>query len=388
MLLTSLNGASFPQQHAYVEQALAAARRAGSREQEAFILFDSWYYYGTVGQWQTGLKNLLEALELWRELGNIPLLSETHARLEYVNWFLGEYDRALAYGEEGFRLAKHSNNIEAQAINLSAMGMIYIDLGELQRGLDVMQEAVALGLQGEVVTAVGGTQADLGWAYGWLGRSPQESIEPVAKAVTWFDERMSHISGFALAPLARLYLLIGDADQARKTLEKLVSYQEQRRRVGFVTSIWVATGLAEIELALRDDRPNEALEIAESLRAVMEKDGVRYLLADVILLTADCLTQIGRVDEAASALDAAENVARSIGSRRILWEIIACKGDLARARGEQDAAEECYRLSRQMIEEMADTLESPELRMSFRQRAAARLPGISYWSESKLKREV
>lgn len=374
MLLSSLNGAAISEQRAYVEQALAVAREAGLREQEAFTLFDSWYHFGSADEWQTAKQHLLAATVLWRDLGNIPLLAETYARLKYTTWFLGEYDQAIEYAEEGYRLARLSHNVEAQAINRSGEGVICIDRGELQRGLDLMEEAVALGHEAEVITAIGGTQAELGYVYGWLGRPPEECIRLAEDAADWLEQRMEQIAGFALAPLSRLYLLLGDIGRANQTLRKLGSFHGQRRHIGFVASIWVATGLVESGVALATGQADIALSVAVDLRATMEKAGVNYLLADVILLEARSLRRLGQVGEAMRAVETAESVARTIGSRRILWEILGLKGELAGAAGDREAAAANNRLARRIVEEMASTLTSPEIQASFRQRAVALLP--------------
>lgn len=372
MLLTSLNGMAVEQRRAYVDEALSAARAAGAREQEAYILFDSWYYYGSVDDWHTAEKHLVEVLPLWQEFGNIPLLSETYARLKYTAWFLGEYERALAYAAEGYRLAKLSRNLEAQAISLSGEGSIHIDRGDLGHGLSVMEEAVRLGREANVVTAVGGTQADLGWVYGWLGLAREKGIPLAESARVWLEERMPQVAGFALAPLARLQLLAGNNEQARETLTKLGTFRDQHRQTGFVASIWVQTGLAEGELALRAGKPAEALATANALRSLMEAAGVRYLLADVILLSVDALCLLEELDEAGRLLAEAEAVAWAVGSQRILWEILALKAQFARRQGHKAAADSHRREAYQIVVDMAATLPL-ELQPSFRRRAAIRL---------------
>lgn len=372
MLLTSLNKGIIAEQRSYVDEALRAARAAGSREQEAYILFDSWYHYGGAGAWRTGERHLLEVLGLWRELGNMPLLAETYARLKYTAWFLGEYDRALGYSAEGYRLAGLSHNLEAQAIALSGEGMIHVDRGDLGRGLAVMEEAVRLGREVDVVTAVGGTQADLGWTYGWLGLAREKGIPLAESAAAWLEERMGHVAGFALAPLARLHLLAGDMEPARRTIAKLGTFRDQHRQIGFVASIWIQTGLVESELWLRAGRPDEALATAGAVRSLMEAGGVRYLLPDVILLTVVALRRLGKHDESSRALTEAVSVAQAIGSRRILWEVLALAAQFARRQNDETTADKYLREAEHAIAEMVATL-PPDLQGPFRQRTTARL---------------
>lgn len=383
MLLTSLNADAFPERLSYVEQALAAARQAGLPEQEALILFDSWYEYGLIGEWRRAEEHLLQAIDLFRELDNKPLLAETYARLKYVNWFLGEYDRAIAFAAEGYRIAKLSNNIEAQSISLSGEGLIHIDRGDLQRGLDVMEEAVRLGHEADVITSLGGTQAELGLVYARLGKPVAEGIALAENAAMWLEQHMAQVAGFAHAPLARLYLLADDRERARLSLVKLGSFSEQYRKTGFVVSIWIQTGLAEIELALLDGRPRQALATADALRSLMESDGVRYLLADVMLAGAKALIRLERGDEAFALLEAAEQRARAIGSRRALWEILVLSARLSEEKGDRTVADARRVEAAQIVNAMAGTLTSVEMSASFRRWTTERTEQLSNLKEVK-----
>jgi tetratricopeptide (TPR) repeat protein len=363
LLATSLSDDDPAVGRDYGERALAIARAGDHKELTAFILFDLWYAYGGLGDWNRAIEPLLEARELWRELDNLPLLAETHTRLHYSALFLGDYEQSLAYAQEANRLSRLSNNLESQAISLSAVGHIYLDRGELQRGLNLMREALAFGEQAQVVTALGGTRAELGWAYGWLG-DPARGIALAEAADEWIAAHIPNVRGWALGPLARLLIRTNELERAGAILDELGSYRAQMRRLGFVVSIWVTAGLAQIELALARNRPDEALAVAEALRADLQQRRLRFLLPDVVLLQAEALLALGRTEQAGRTLRTAERTARELNARRVLWVILDRLGEVEQRRGNA-AAEEYRDQAWEIVQSLAGSLDEPELRATF-----------------------
>lgn len=381
LLLASVGAVRFPNVQGLVDDGLAIARAAGLKEQEALFLFDSWYYYGTTGQWEKGRDNLTLALGLWRELDNMPLLSETYGRMSFTDWYLANYDQALSHSAAGVDIARKSHNAEAHSVSLSSSAPILFDRGELQQALEAMEEAVALGHSIGGVTAIAGTQAELGYLKAWLGDPSNEGLALATQAHEWVSQRMAQITGFALVPLARIHLLQGEIDQAQAAIDRLISVRHQQQSVGFIAHVWIGCSVVSSEAALREGKPQEALAIARSAREDMEAAGLRYFLPDLQLLEAQALFDLGRTVEGTAALWAAEQSAQSIGSRRSLWEIYAVWAAAEAAQGNDEAANAYGQAAWQVIETMVATLESPAYRASLRRQVVARRPVLSQYSD-------
>jgi tetratricopeptide (TPR) repeat protein len=315
-------------------------------------------------------------------LNNRPLLAESYGRLSYTCWFLGEYDQALAYSAEGARIAQESKNAEAQSICLSSVGPVLFDRGDLQKALEAMEEATALGYSVDAVTAVGGTQAELGFLRVWLGAPVSEGMALAIQARDWLEQRIAQVIGFALVPLARMYLLAGDLDATQATLAELGTVAYQQHRVGFIAHVWIGFCLVAAELSLRKGQPAEALTTAQSARADMDRAGLRYFLPDIQLLETEALASLGRADEALVAAGVAEQTAVMLGSQRILWEILAVQAELTATQGDAEAAATYGRRAWQVVDQMAATLDAADMRDSFRRQVIRRRPVLGYYSLS------
>src|SRR5262249_41367541 len=104
MLLGNLSGGDVAERTEYGEQALALARELGLDELLAFILVDMWYTYGGSGDWPRALSSLQESTELWKRLGNFPMLSESLNRTAITWMFIGDFAQGQAIGEEALHV--------------------------------------------------------------------------------------------------------------------------------------------------------------------------------------------------------------------------------------------------------------------------------------------
>jgi tetratricopeptide (TPR) repeat protein len=371
MLLNTFTGGDVDERRALGEKSVELARALDLREQLAFSLLDVWYAYGGAGEWESAINVNREAELLWRELGNVPMLAETLMRMSYSYTVTGRYEEARHYADEALRLGQLSNNLESQAISRSIVGVTYLDRGEIEQGLSIMEEAVRLGEQVGSVTALGGARSDMGWVYGWLG-NPVRGLEIAQTAVDWLKAHVPLVSAWAMASYARLLVQMGRLDEATSAMAETGSYQAQQKRAGFMPFLWVRTGLAEAELAIAQERYAEGVSIMENLASDMERAGVKYLLSDVHYTRACALLALKRIDEAERSLAQAHTEATALGSRRVLWAIHAAMGEVAAARGLPAEAENHYQTARQIVYEIANHIDRPELRTSFLQRPDVR----------------
>lgn len=162
VILSAYTGGDRETRLHYAQQALALARQLDLPEQLAFTLHDAFYAYAGSGQWQHARAALCEARELWQELGNLPMLSETLMRLHWVYLVTGDYAQAVVFAEEAFRLGQESNNLDTQALSHFMIGFVHWERGAIAQALAVMEEDIGVAATVNSLTPLTGTQADLG----------------------------------------------------------------------------------------------------------------------------------------------------------------------------------------------------------------------------------
>jgi tetratricopeptide (TPR) repeat protein len=116
-----------------------------------------------------------------------------------------------------------------------------------------------------------------------------------------------------------------------------------------------------------------ALEIIERLIASAPSLPPGGVITFLWKLKGETLAAMGRVDEAASLLNAAEENARALEERFLLWRIHASLRRLYVAMNDQEAARKEYSAGRELIGELAATLSDEALKESFLQGAYSML---------------
>jgi len=84
---------------------LAIAREIDLREQLAYTLNDLQGSYFATAQLDRAQAALAEAQELWRELGNMPMLADNLVSTATNDYLSGEYEQALALAEETLQIS-------------------------------------------------------------------------------------------------------------------------------------------------------------------------------------------------------------------------------------------------------------------------------------------
>jgi tetratricopeptide (TPR) repeat protein len=359
LLVNVYSGGDAQQMMDYGEQSLALARELQLREQLALILNDLWYPYTAVGQWERMRQALAEARELWRVLGNMPMLAENLAHLSHAYVFTGEYAQAMTYAREALRISEQSNNVEGQASSRFMIGLVYIDRGQFAEAVQLIEELMTLG----VLWVSIGTRSDLSWAYGLMG-AVDKGLQLVQQAQTLGETQFPIMIPWALAVHVRLRLRQGQRAEAEKLALRLEPYRAVKQRSGFITPMWLHAGIAQGELALAQRDYTRALIIFTELCADMQQQGVRLFYPDALYLQAQALRALQRTDEAHTVLTEARAIAEAIGSRRMVWQILAALSELALQRGNHAEAQALRQQAREQLAYLADHC-PPALRASF-----------------------
>src|SRR5207247_1241119 len=126
------------------ERALLMARELGLREPLAYIANDLARVNFANGQPERALDLLGEAGRLWREMGNLPMLTDSLSTAAQVLYFAGRYEQSLALAGEAFELSRSIHNRWGESYSMIHRGHIYWDWGEPVRAIEALETCIHL----------------------------------------------------------------------------------------------------------------------------------------------------------------------------------------------------------------------------------------------------
>jgi ATP/maltotriose-dependent transcriptional regulator MalT len=165
----------------------------------------------------------------------------------------------------------------------------------------------------------------------------------------------------ALALLTWLYTLKGEFDQAEAALHS--SYEFTRATDN--TDAPIFSVFAEGELALAKQEYARALRAGAELLAAPLQTGARPFRSDALWIRGRAKWGQHETEEALTILTEARAAAEALGSRRILWEILAAMSDIEAQRGNHAAAQTFRAQARTVLEYIVAHISTAELRASF-----------------------
>ena len=147
----------------------------------------------------------------------------------------------------------------------------------------------------------------------------------------------------------------------------LEPYREVKQKFGYMPFMWVHVALAEGEFAYSQQDFIRAAKVMDTLEADLRNAGIRYLLPDVLHLKARALLEQSEdlTEEAYTILVKARAEAEALGSRRSLWPILGTLSRIACQRGRPTEAEALRNQAREIVDDIAHHLPTPELRAAF-----------------------
>ncbi len=348
----------------YGEQSLAIARELGLREQMAYTLNDLMVAYAYRGDLKRARAVRVEASNLWRELDNQPMLAESITGLAFLDFLIGEFDQALSMAQEGFQIGTAISNLGSQGFSGHVLGIVHYERGDLNQAIQSFEEALP-------ITALGGLEGN--------GLSPHGMLAAIYADLGDFDRAFALVQVVLERPTAQLplhrmwlYALLTRVDLLSGHLN---AAEKAHRDGGIVPSVETLSimfppaapmiSFASVDLALARQQYDIAAEVVDSLLTHLQKTrDARVFVPEVLYLQARALRGQSQIDRALAALNEARAEAQAMGSRRMLWKILAAIGEMEAARGNDAAARAARAEARAEVEYIA--AHAPEdLRESF-----------------------
>jgi tetratricopeptide (TPR) repeat protein len=301
------------------ERSLALARELDAREQVAFTLTDLWRPYTATGDLAAAAESLHEARTIWRDLDNLPMLSENLASSSSLRRFAGNDEEALALAGQARALAAQIGNLWGEAYALMNIFGVHLDRGEMGTAIASMRESIDLSERAGFLAPPATTRATLAWTYAYLG--DLDRANDVARtALDVATDRLPMARPWVLAAMAEIHLIAGELDEADAALAEVrVEVLPEPLQSAASVRVPLVRGLGTLA---RGDHAH-AVEIADGVLDRLRDAGIRPFAAEALLLKGKALVAAGRGSEAESALREARSTAQSLGHRRVLWEILA-----------------------------------------------------------------
>jgi len=297
------------------ERSLALARQHNLVEQTAQTLNDIggmvYLYSGRLSQARHALQ---EASDLWRQLGNMAMLTDSLGGLCITHVYTGNFEQAIAISRQAYQLSVESKNLWGQSYSLWTIGDAYAERGEFSLAIESMQECIRLGKQAGFLVSQSYTPIKLAQIYLELGNWDQ-AISLAEAAVNFSEAQVPAHAALGRSVLARLQIHSGKLSEASANIQ--AAKRDPYRDSWLVFFLFVP--LAEAELAIAQGMPSNALAILDELIRRLQNYDMRLLLPEALYLSGQALLGSGQEQFAQARFVEALAAAEATGSRRCVW---------------------------------------------------------------------
>ncbi|MBI1801156.1 MAG: AAA family ATPase, partial [Chloroflexi bacterium] len=258
-------------------RSLAIARELNLREQMAFTLNDLFYTYVAAGQLANAERTIREAHDLWRELGNKPMLVDNRVEASYLSTVQGQFDEALAIASDAYQIARSIGNGWGQAGSQLMLGKVYLERGQLDQAISAYAESYRLGDQSGNIGAQVSARCDLAWLYALAG-VPERGLALTKPLMDIADKNRQVLKPLAVGALARVLIHQGDLTGAENLLSTITL------SLDFVTVLFsqIVFMLAEGDLAVAQKDYARATHKMDELTVFIRNASFRLYLAEAL----------------------------------------------------------------------------------------------------------
>src|SRR5579859_1016214 len=339
----------------YGEQSLALARELALTEQVAQTLNDLAYVYSGAGQPDRARACLDEAGDLWRGLGNLPMLADNRINCALSSYLAGAYAAADTLAAEGYELSRRIGNNWCQAFSSLTSATICLEIGDLDRARAANDQAVRLGEMAGFLTALVFAPACQAVAYAQVGAIAR-ARDLAEHALATAEARIPRWRPLALAGLALVLVLGGDPPAATRTLQEC-------RQTDVTADILSQLLLlpAEGEVGLEGE---DYVGVIQRMDAFCDLH-VQHLRPQALYYQGRALLAQGHAAAADALWAQAQQEATAMGGRRALWPILAARARLAAAQGRAAAAHQLHQAARPLVAYIADHAGAADVRAAF-----------------------
>ncbi len=309
----------------YGQRAMSQARDLGDKELLAQVLNDlSSHFFSIIGDFKGSIRALSEARQLWRELGDKAMETDSLSSLAEANVYLGEFDQAIAQAEEAQEISRSIHNLWGESHSQLMVGLAYWERGRPDRAIATMKKCIHLGVAAGFVVPQVATRYDLALIYATLGdaKSALKQIDLAREGAGITD---NFLNVYFKGSLALVQIRTGDLHGAEVTLDGLSD-----RLMGGPESILDVPGFqALVEILTRQGQMGQGSKAVGQLLDFVRRVETRPYQMQALLQQAKLSRALNRPEEALASLTEARSIGDGMGSLWTMWQIEAELGRLA-----------------------------------------------------------
>jgi predicted ATPase/DNA-binding SARP family transcriptional activator len=308
---------------AYGQASLSLARELGLKEQMGSVLIHLWMPSVAQNQLGAAFDANHEAEAVWRELGNLPKLADTHEMRQFLHLIAAQHEERLAASAELHRLSLTTGNQSSQCNALVNMCDVHRLKGRFAEALTAIDVAMAtikfsehpLWKQSECYFRM-----DLYLAVGVMDLAEQFADQMYAMQ----DHLMPMFQTGFLNSVARVKIACGKLSEGEAILDRALELCSPDN-VWSHNAIWIAITDAYLQLA--QGSPERAFTRLEERVQSYRQAGFLCNLAEELWLRGRVRMALGEIEEAKEILLQAKTIAEEKEERIFLWQILASLSD-------------------------------------------------------------
>jgi class 3 adenylate cyclase/tetratricopeptide (TPR) repeat protein len=332
-----------------------------------------------------GRRELTRALTLFGQAGDVGGQGRALDALAMADQISGDLDAAIQHGREALPRLVESGDRQTEASCLANLAWVLLYRGRRAEGESSMSQALevarAIGARGQEAY-VHATAGELLQPYGEWGRAFAESETGLAIARE-LDHR--EWTALALSALGRIRRNCGDVTGARACHEEMLAIARELRTTLFSADALSELGqdllaagelrdggrhlveaidaahealqftvrprIAQMELALRTERPSEALDLHARFEPLVRPFGVYAL--DARRVAGEALVALGRREEGEAELQQVKADAAALTALPVGWRANLALARLFDASGRAAEARAARADARRLLEKVA-----------------------------------
>ncbi|MBV6395593.1 MAG: hypothetical protein HFACDABA_01171 [Anaerolineales bacterium] len=251
------------------EEALAEARRMGSRKAEANTLNGMGLISIEQVKLTPAMEFLNQALQIAREVGDAPVEMMTLNNMGNAAGYLGDYSLARDCYERSYLTTRERGDRYAQGLLLGNLGWMAGLQGDFPAAREYQRQSLIVAREVGNPYQEAYTLINLSQVSSMLGDAAQ-AVEH-ARLAHGICQSIGERSGeaWSLLNMGHAYLLLGDAEQAQTVYEKCLTIREEMRQPNLAAE--ALAGLLQIHLRGNDiqglsQRTAELLSVVENDR--------------------------------------------------------------------------------------------------------------------------
>jgi class 3 adenylate cyclase len=300
------------------ERALALAKSLGdiSLEVTASLYFGAAsFHLGDYSRAEDLLLKVLQWLEGDRRRERFGLAGfPTVIALGFLAWLLadrGRFEEAIAYGEEGLRLADSLDHPYSQVFALWMLGRAHVIRGDLSNAVRLHGRGLAISREWKLTLYSLHHMGSLGYAYALSGRAA-DGIPLLQDAQTAIDGMQYGLAELMLLEdIGETYLAADRLADAHEVAERVLDLARERDQVN--CEAWALRLLGEV--VGRRDPAKHADDHLRNALALAEELGMRPLVARCHLGLGKLARRMRQQQDAQDHLATAATMCREMGMR-------------------------------------------------------------------------